>query len=158
MAKRSPKVRAAQKRAQRKTQSRNKAKTRRKSGIAPKPLQAARQPHAPLQETHSAPLFGGYELPPLEPLPPEALERLNTTDIETRRAEFEHWASKHSHKHASSYWPGMSDAQVSQAWQVFVFNKEQGYGYDIDVGGEIREYMADWDLDEDISESDEGNY
>jgi hypothetical protein len=150
--KRSPKVRAAQKRAQRKTQSRRKSAERRRTGVTPKPIRAARPA---LTELHP---FGGYELPAPEPLPASALERLSGTDVATMRNEFEYWADTHSHKHASSYWPDMSDAQVSQAWKVFVFNKEQGYGYDIDVGGEIREYMADWDLDEDITDADEGNY
>lgn len=154
MAQRSPKARAAHKRAQRKTRSRVKAQQRRATGTLPKPIRAARPP---LQERHSAP-FNGYLLPAPEPLPASAIERLTNTDIETMRDEFEYWASVHSHKRASSYDPGMSDAQVAQAWKVFVFNKGLGYGYGINVGGEIREYMTDWDLDEDITDADESNY
>lgn len=155
MAKRSPKARAAQKRAQRKTTSRRKQTQRRITGHAPKPIQVARAPHTPLVRQYS---YAGYELPGPEPLAPDQIERLATTTVGEMRDEFEHWASIHSHKHASAYWPHMSDAQVAHAWRVFVFNKDQGYGVGIDVGSEIREYMADWDLDEDITDSDEGNY
>lgn len=170
MAKRSPKQRAANKRSQRKTNQRRKQTTRRKVNqqaiahghkpILPKPIAAARQPtrRIPIVRDYSPDDFGGYPLPELDPVPQEYLDARDALSIDEKRQLFEEWANTHSQVHSSSYWPDMPDAQVSQAYDVFVFNKEIGYGSVIEIGPSIREYMHDWDLDENLDDADEENY